>query len=1506
MSGGSSKRGAAAPNRRAGKEEVRERRPPAPAEGGRPRIPVDEAFAGKAVLLLGGTGFLGKVCLGMLLEFFPQVRRIYLMVRAPKESESRTRFEDILQNSPAFEVLRKRRGGGLREFVDEKITVLGGDITRENLGYPEERASEIAADIDLILNCSGRVSFNPPLEASISTNVHGTRNILAFARRMKRPAVVHTSTCFVAGNRAGEIREDEPLIGYFPRRDRDDQEFRVAREIEDCERLAERVRDEAEDKSRVDAFREAARRRFVEEGRDPDDDRSLSLAIARERKDWIRTRLRDLGMEKAAGWGWPNIYTYTKSLGDQLVAEAEGIARAIVRPAIVESAVSFPVEGWNEGFTTSAPLVRMALRGQNLFPIDPDLILDVVPVDMVASATLAVAAETLVTEPKLVYQVAGGDRNPVRVGRVVDLVGLFKRRHFQKKPTGLKLWNEALGRMETHVISAEHFEKYALHWMKKSASGLADALDSVREQPLGPLAAMAESLRGKTEVFSDFVEESERQFHTFKPFIAGERFVFRADNTRDLFSRLDGNEDKLFFRPEDLDWYHYWLHVHLPGLERFVFPALEDQARQRARTRKAYAYRTLGELFEACTKNHAGRVAMRITRNGREERYTYAELRECVERGAVFLSKLGYGAGDHIGLIGENSPEWGMAYFAIQRIGATAIPLDRDLRPKEILRVLRLGDAKALLLSDSLFRTAGKKLGEGRGAPPFEIRPFAEVFEIGDAEAEAEAAAALPGPGAPSSLASILFTSGTTGAPKGVMLSHRNFTSLVAKLVSIYDIGPSDGALSILPLHHSFEFTTGFLLPLSRGAEITYLDEISPEAINRELGKGRITCIVGVPALWDLLKRRILAPFAERGKRVEDLVTALLDAAHLLREDTGVNLGPAVFFPVHAALGGRLRYLISGASALSDSTWKTFSGLGFHLAQGYGLTEAAPVLTVTRPGERTPAGSVGRALTGIEIRIAEPDAAGVGEVVARGPNVMAGYYGNEPATAESLVDGWLHTGDLGRLDADGNLFLVGRRKEVIVDRGGRNIYPEEVEEIYAEESLIGEMAVVGLPDGAAEQVAAVVVPKERTDAGRAKVEAHLREVSSGLPLFKRIKTVEFRDEALPRTTTRKVKRGELLKWLESRRRKAAETSEEEGASQDRLLELVAGICERPASEVRPASSFAELGFDSLMYNELSAALESEFGEAAAPESLANFATVGDLAGALRTARRSGRPAAAKRASRAPEREREEIEIPAAVAKAGRRSLTEVQRWFYYRVLDPTFTGRAHIPRHTHCLVVANHSSHLDMGLVKMALGDAGGNLIALAAADYFFDNRVKRAFFGNFTNLVPMERRGSLRGSLDLAARYLREGHSVLVFPEGTRSRTGVIQPFRRGFAHLAFRCRVGVLPVHLDTWNAFPPGAVSLRSRRVAARIGPFLSPEFLTEFAARGGARRLTAGEQRVAALTQEIVERLGRGERVRVEEIADRLVAGSPGEPPPAAGDDPPRKAAEETPVGAALAG
>src|ERR1043166_5896698 len=407
-----------------------------------------EIFNDRKLFLIGGTGFLGKVTLSMLLYRFPNIGRVYVTVRARSQEESETRFWNSVISAPPFDPLRELYGSALEGFIRDKVVVLGGDIGDTNLGYTEEQAQAVADDIDVILNSAGNVTFNPTLESALRTNVVGTQNVIAFAKRMKRPALIHVSTCFVAGNRSGPVWENDPVVGYFPRKaELPGVEFDVEQEIRDCAKLAERVREEARDAMMVVRFRELARKRLNEENRDADDPDALGLAVARERKVWTRTRLTDLGVERSAWWGWPNIYPYTKSLGEQLVAAETGIVRSIVRPSIVESALSYPFPGWNEGFTTTAPIIFLVMKGQTKIPANDKLILDITPVDQVAAVMLAVSAQACVEEPKLVHQAATGDSNPANMDRIIGLVGLFKRRHFEEKDTGVQFLNKIMERM---------------------------------------------------------------------------------------------------------------------------------------------------------------------------------------------------------------------------------------------------------------------------------------------------------------------------------------------------------------------------------------------------------------------------------------------------------------------------------------------------------------------------------------------------------------------------------------------------------------------------------------------------------------------------------------------------------------------------------------------------------------------------------------------------------------------------------------------------------------------------------------------------------------------------------------------------------------------------------------------------------------------------------------------------------------------------------------------------
>src|SRR5690349_13886201 len=1398
----------------------------------------------------------------MLLYRFPNVGKIYLTVRARSQEESENRFWNNIITAPPFDPLRERYGGALVGFVNDKVIVRGGDIAEKNFGYGEDQAQAIADDIDVIINSAGNVTFNPTLESGLRTNVVGTQNVIAFARRMKRPALVHVSTCFVAGNRSGAVWESDPVIGYFPRHREPEMrgvQFSVDQEIADCAKLADRVRDEARDAMMTARFRELARKRLNEEGRDVDDPDALGLAVARERKVWTRTRLTDLGVERAAYWGWPNIYTYTKSLGEQLVAAEKEMVRSIVRPSIVESAMSYPFPGWNEGFTTTAPIIFLIRKGQTQIPADPKLILDITPVDQVASVMLAVSAQACIGEPQLVYQAATGDSNANNMERIVGLCGLDKRKHYEDKDHGVKLLNRIAGRMEPRVVTVSKFENTSVPMFNATAKKASSLLDRMRPRwGGGRVGEVIDMVKDKVGRVEEMTRETTEAFDMFRPFTVENAYVFRCDNVRALFDRISEDERSLLtWHPEKFDWYDYWLNIHLPGLTNWVFPTLEDETR--AQPKRVYTYRELLELFETSTKRHETRVAMRIERDGRKEQYTYADLRELATRAAGFLASEGVKPGDRVMLVSSNAPEWGMSYFGVLKAGATCIPCDPESSTSEILNFARGGNAAGMICSEAVLEEHPELRERLQQQGLTRLWTYQEVFALPDEETEDQRIALLPQKAHAQSVASLIFTSGTTGQPKGVMLSHRNLTSMVSMLSSVFDMTTRDGVLSVLPLHHTFEFSTGFLTPLSRGAQITYLPELTSDALARAIKNGHVTGMVGVPALWELLHRRIKNRLYERSDWIGKAADNLMWGNAWLRDKTPLNFGQILFYPIHEGLGGRIRYFISGGSALSEKIQRDFHGLGFTILEGYGLTEASPVLTVTRPENRMLTGTVGKALPGVEVRIADPDASGVGEVIARGPNVMLGYYEDEISTRKTLVDRWLYTGDLGRVDDDGNLYLVGRSKEIIVDTNGKNVYPDELEEIYGNSPYVKELSIVGLADGIGEKVACLVVADDEFDISLSRaalhrlVEEHFREVSASLPYFKRIKVLHFTDIELPRTATRKVKRREVVQIMESleeSQKSGRRSSVQESASADSfwLLGLVANVANRSRAEVSNDTRLSDLGFDSLMFVELATAIENAGGSISAPERFNEIQDVRELLTVV--SRQPG--AAPKQETRVDDQKKDdEIHVPSFVKTAGNKAADYLQQFLYDQFLRTHYEGRSNIPPHTNFLVAANHASHLDMGLTKMALGEFGKDLVALAAADYFFDTKYKRAVMENFTNLVPMERTGSLRQSLRHAKSFLDRGYNALIFPEGTRSMTGIMADFKPVVGYLALHARVGILPMFLDgTYEAMPKGTTLIKSREVGARIGRFLEIEELEEMTKgmpRAEAYRLIAARVR-----------------------------------------------------------
>ncbi|HZI03673.1 MAG TPA: SDR family oxidoreductase, partial [Archangium sp.] len=566
-------------------------------------------FSGKRLLFAGSTGFVGKVTLSMLLSRYGEtLDKLYVLVRKGSAPSAERRFYDKVATSEPFQPLRDTYGDeGAIEFIRRKVQVLDGDITDPLMGLTLEQAEELTGKVHAIINCAGLVSFNPSLEVGLNVNTHGVKYTVELALKWNVP-LIHMSTAFVAGNRSGLVFEDEEVVGYFPRREElDGRDFSLEQELADAEKIVARLREEADDKALASIFRKKALDRLEQEGRDATDEKTLRLAMGRERKLWLTGELVRAGMERAQHWGWPNTYTYTKSLGEQVMASTPGLRYAIVRPSVVESAQHFPFPGWNEGFTTSAPLAFAGIKGHRNIPAGDKAILDIIPVDHVAGATIGITAHCMQVEERRVYNLASGDVNPFYASRSIELVGLYRRRYYRNKDTGNALMNEVRSRIEPVPVSRAVFENLSAPMFVKGARFLRQVIDEVKP------AWGAPRVQAALEKAKETLDEVENQamslvglIELFLPFLYDNRYVFRCDNTRSVYARMEGHDRaRIPWSPEHIDWRTYFLDTHLPGLEKWVFPGLEEETKKRT---VIPASRDLLEMLEASVNAWRHRV----------------------------------------------------------------------------------------------------------------------------------------------------------------------------------------------------------------------------------------------------------------------------------------------------------------------------------------------------------------------------------------------------------------------------------------------------------------------------------------------------------------------------------------------------------------------------------------------------------------------------------------------------------------------------------------------------------------------------------------------------------------------------------------------------------------------------------------------------------------------------------------------------------------------------------
>jgi thioester reductase-like protein len=527
----------------------------APAVAG---LSVRRALSGKHILLVGVTGFIGKVWMVDLLGEVPDIAKITLLIRRNRTTTAQRRFEKIVEESPTLDGLQKTYGPGLGDFLREKVEVVEGDVSLPGLGLDPEIRTRLERSLDLIVNSAGLTDFNPDLREALSSNVESAEHLLDFLRSTDHGALMHLSTCYVVGMRDGRVGE-ELGENYTPANIKN---FDAEHEIASLREMIKRIEERAESSELDRALRRQALGRGADESKVASGE--LDGVVRRNRVRWTRNKLVRVGMKRAQYLGWPNTYTFTKSLGESILARrGKDLPVAVVRPSIVESSTDSPFSGWNEGVNTSGPLSYLLGTNFRQLPTNAKKCLDIIPVDMVCRGMSLIAAALIERKAARMYQLATSGVNPCDMGRSIELTGLAHRKHYRTQQ-GIEHWLKV--KFETIPVSKQRYERLSIPMQKAVVSGInrfAEKL-SMKKPPL------AKAERDLTR--------AEKLIELYEPFILHNEHVFACENARLLSAALPGEERAAFaFEPESIDWWEYWINIHVPALRRWCYPLMEGR-----------------------------------------------------------------------------------------------------------------------------------------------------------------------------------------------------------------------------------------------------------------------------------------------------------------------------------------------------------------------------------------------------------------------------------------------------------------------------------------------------------------------------------------------------------------------------------------------------------------------------------------------------------------------------------------------------------------------------------------------------------------------------------------------------------------------------------------------------------------------------------------------------------------------------------------------------------------
>lgn len=845
--------------------------------------------------------------------------------------------------------------------------------------------------------------------------------------------------------------------------------------------------------------------------------------------------------------------------------------------------------------------------------------------------------------------------------------------------------------------------------------------------------------------------------------------------------------------------------------------------------------------------------------------WSFAWVASTVAELSAGLIARGLRPNEPVGILASNSPRWIVTYLAVLRAGAIVMPLDERADAGEVAALIRGSACRWLATTTQHANSLAAHLGD---------HALSLIALNGDEAADPKspnwdsllvtATAPLPNVNV-SDVAVIVHTSGTTGTPKAVPLTHGNLMSNVAALLAEDLVRDGDRALLPLPLHHVYPMTVGMLMPLAAGVALVFPTGLSGPELTAALRDGRVTHLLGVPRLYTALLDGIRAQVRTHGGLMQKWFPRLLAMSARLAKRYGIRIGRVLFRPIHRRLAPRLRILVSGGAALDVETEEALQGLGWEVLSGYGLTETSPILAFTRRGRR-PSGTAGQPLPGVDLRIADADAQGIGEIQARGASVFPGYRNAADATATAFTpDGWFRTGDLGRIDADGFLHIAARRTETIVLADGKKIFPETVEAAYADSPLIQEFAILGHGG----KLVALVVPNldalRRQGGTRAEdlIRDELAARGRALPAYQRLSGVAIVHEPLPRTQLGKPRRFLLPAIYERALKRRAGAAVPTASDEDRQLLalpvaarlwswLATRFPDRPLS--LDTSPQLDLGVDSLGWVNLSLDIERAVGVTLSEAAIARVMTLRDLV--RETIAAAEHPATAS----SPSPVSIDAFEPGATNSALeplRRCLAASNRLVMRSLFGLRVVGGENIPAKGPCIICANHASYLDPPALAAAL--SYGQLRQTWWAGWtgiMFSGWMQRTF-SRTAQVIPIDPDRAAASSLARASAVLDHGQSLVWFPEGARSPDGNLQRFLPGIGAVLAKHAVPVVPVHIaGTFAAWPSGRKFPQLHPITVTIGRPVPPEELL-----GSGTDALARPDEIATRIRDLVARLGR---------------------------------------------